>query len=332
MPQHPPPPTIAIVVPCYNEASTIAKVVADFRAVLPEADIFAFDNNSTDGTAEAAVAAGARVISVPLQGKGNVVRRMFADVEADVYVMVDGDATYDAAAAPMLIERLLKDGLDMVVGSRLSDEQLAYRLGHRFGNVMLTQCAATIFGRTFKDMLSGYRVFSRRYAKTFPAHSAGFEIETELAVHALGTRMPVAEVETRYFSRPEGSSSKLNTYRDGFRILVTILKLFKSEKPLLFFTWAFAMCMALAIGLAVPVFETYVETGLVPRIPTVILCSGLTLFGAILLVCGIVLDTVTRGRNETKRLAYLAIPCTFAARPTLTLTATPISRAGSSLT
>ncbi|SAK89724.1 N-glycosyltransferase [Caballeronia glebae] len=309
-------PRIAVVVPCYNEASTIAKVVADFHAVLPEADIVAFDNNSSDGTADAATRAGARVIAVPLQGKGNVVRRMFADVDADVYVMVDGDATYDASAAPMLIERLLKDGLDMVVGSRLSDEQLAYRLGHRFGNVMLTQCAATIFGRTFKDMLSGYRVFSRRYAKTFPAHSAGFEIETELAVHALGMRMPVAEIETRYYSRPEGSSSKLNTYRDGFRILMTILKLFKSEKPLLFFSCAFAICMALAIGFAIPVFETFVETGLVPRIPTVILCSGLTLFGAILLVCGIVLDTVTRGRNETKRLAYLSIPAPSAAMAT----------------
>jgi glycosyltransferase involved in cell wall biosynthesis len=299
---------IAVVVPCYNEAATIATVVRDFRASLPAAEIIAFDNNSTDGTADVARTAGARVITVPLQGKGNVVRRMFADVEADVYVMVDGDATYDASAAPMLINCLIENGLDMVVGSRLSDEQAAYRLGHRFGNVLLTQCAASIFGRTFKDMLSGYRVFSRRYAKTFPAHSAGFEIETELAVHALGMRMPVAEIDTQYYSRPEGSESKLNTYRDGWRILMTILKLFKTEKPFAFFFSCFLICMIIALGLAVPLLETYIETGLVPRIPTAIFCSGLTLFGGILLTCGIVLDTVTRGRNEAKRMAYLAVP------------------------
>jgi glycosyltransferase involved in cell wall biosynthesis len=196
---------IAVVVPCYNEAATIAHVVRDFRLHLPSAEIYAFNNKSTDDTGAAARAAGAQVIDVPLQGKGNVVRRMFADVEADVYVMVDGDATYDAAAAPKLIDALVKNRLDMVVGSRLSDEETAYRLGHRFGNILLTQCAATIFGRTFKDMLSGYRVFSRRYAKTFPAHSAGFEIETELAVHALSMRMPVVEIETDYKARPEGS-------------------------------------------------------------------------------------------------------------------------------
>ncbi|SAK98311.1 glycosyltransferase family 2 protein [Caballeronia ptereochthonis] len=299
---------VAVVIPCYNEEAAIGTVVRDFRLSLPDADIIAFDNNSRDNTARVAREAGARVISVPLQGKGNVVRRMFADVEADVFVMVDGDATYDAAAAPMLIELLIENHLDMVVGSRLSDEQTAYRLGHRFGNVLLTRCAATIFGKTFKDMLSGYRVFSRRYAKTFPVHSAGFEIETELAVHALSMRMPVAELETSYKSRPEGSESKLNTYRDGFRILLTILKLFKAEKPLAFFTAGFVICMLLSVGLAVPVFETYVETGLVPRIPTVVLSIGLMLLGAILLVCGIVLDTVTRGRNEIKRIAYLAIP------------------------
>ncbi|RAR60621.1 glycosyltransferase involved in cell wall biosynthesis [Paraburkholderia unamae] len=308
------PVRIAVVVPCYNEAATIATVVRDFRANLPAAEIIAFDNNSTDGTADVARTAGARVITVPLQGKGNVVRRMFADVDADVYLMVDGDATYDASAAPMLINCLIENGLDMVVGARLSEEQAAYRLGHRFGNVLLTQCAASIFGRTFKDMLSGYRVFSRRYAKTFPAHSAGFEIETELAVHALGMRMPVAEIDTQYYSRPEGSESKLNTYRDGWRILMTILKLFKTEKPFAFFFGCFLICMIFAIGLAIPLFETYIETGLVPRIPTAILCSGLTLFGGILLTCGIVLDTVTRGRNEAKRMAYLAVPLVSSAQ------------------
>ncbi|WP_133650913.1 glycosyltransferase family 2 protein [Paraburkholderia flava] len=301
-------PRVAVVIPCYNEATAIATVVRDFRASLPNAEIVAFDNNSTDDTTEIARSAGARVIPVPLQGKGNVVRRMFADVDADVYVMVDGDATYDATVAPALVRHLVDNGLDMVVGSRLSDEETAYRLGHRLGNVLLTQCAASIFGRTFKDMLSGYRVFSRRYAKTFPAHSAGFEIETELAVHALSMRMPVAEINTQYKSRPEGSESKLNTYRDGFRILMTIFKLFKSEKPFMFFTGAFAICMALSIALAIPVVETYFMTGLVPRIPTTILCSALALFGTILFACGIVLDTVTRGRNEMKRLAYLSIP------------------------
>ncbi|WP_433704334.1 glycosyltransferase family 2 protein [Paraburkholderia sacchari] len=299
---------IAVVVPCYNEAAAIATVVRDFLHSLPQAEIYVFDNNSVDDTANIARRAGAHVIPVPLQGKGNVVRRIFSDVEADVYIMVDGDATYDATAAPALVNLLVDQHLDMVVGSRLSDEQSAYRLGHRFGNVMLTRCAAMVFGKTFKDMLSGYRVFSRRYAKTFPAHSTGFEIETELAVHALSMRMPVAELDTNYGSRPEGSQSKLNTYRDGFRILMTILKLFKTEKPLAFFSIGFAICALLSVILAIPVFETYAETGLVPRIPTVILSSGLMILGGILLTCGIVLDTVTRGRNEFKRLVYLSIP------------------------
>lgn len=301
-------PRVAVVIPCYNEATAIATVVRDFQQNLPQATVYVFDNNSVDGTAETARAAGAHVISVPLQGKGNVVRRMFADVDADVYIMVDGDATYDAAVAPALVDLLLEQHLDMVVGSRLSEEQAAYRLGHRFGNVMLTQCASTIFGKTFKDMLSGYRVFSRRYAKSFPAHSAGFEIETELAVHALSMRMPVAEVDTNYKSRPEGSESKLNTYRDGIRILLTILKLFKTEKPLAFFTIAFMVCAILAVVFATPVVETYFQTGLVPRLPTFVLSCGLILLGAILLICGIVLDTVTRGRNEAKRFAYLSVP------------------------
>nr|WP_321796378.1 glycosyltransferase family 2 protein [Caballeronia sp. J97] len=303
-----PYPRVAVVIPCYNEEAAIASVVRDFRQSLPTAEIYAFDNNSSDDTARVARDAGAEVIAVPLQGKGNVVRRMFADVEADVYVMVDGDATYDAFAAPALVNLLVGRHLDMVVGSRLSDEETAYRLGHRFGNVLLTRCAATIFGKTFRDMLSGYRVFSRRYAKSFPAHSAGFEIETELAVHALSLRMPVAELETNYKSRLEGSESKLNTYRDGFRILMTILKLFKTEKPLAFFSSGFFLCAALSVAFAIPVFETFFETGLVPRVPTVILSSGLMLVGAILLICGIVLDTVTRGRNEAKHFAYLAVP------------------------
>ena len=299
---------IAVLVPCYNEALTIAQVVRGFARALPGATVYVFDNNSQDDTRTIAREAGAVVRSVAYQGKGNVVRRMFADVEADVYVLVDGDGTYDAGAAPELVSRLLEEGLDMVVGTRMSNEQAAYRTGHRFGNVLLTRCAATIFGRTFTDMLSGYRVFSRRYVKSFPAHSEGFETETELTVHALELRMPVAEVATAYGARPDGSESKLNTYRDGFRILGTIAKLFKAEKPLLFFSIGFFVCAALAIALAVPLLETYVETGLVPRLPTSVLCAALVLFGTILLACGIVLDTVTRGRTEAKRFAYLSVP------------------------
>ncbi|SPR95853.1 glycosyltransferase [Cupriavidus taiwanensis] len=301
-------PTVAVIVPCYNEAATIADVVLAFRSHLPGATVYVFDNNSVDATAARARAAGAVVRAVPLQGKGNVVRRMFADVEADIYVMVDGDGTYDASAAPALVRRLCEEGLDMLVGARVSEEQAAYRFGHRFGNVLLTSFAAALFGRTFTDMLSGYRVFSRRYAKSFPAHSSGFEIETELAVHALEQRMPVGEQQTTYLSRPTGSESKLNTYRDGWRILMTILKLFKSEKPLAFFSTGFFACSLLSLLLAFPLLTTYLDTGLVPRLPTALLCVALALLGMILLTCGIVLDTVTQGRLEMKRLAYLREP------------------------
>jgi hypothetical protein len=250
-----------------------------------------------------------------LQGKGSVIRRMFSDVEADIYVMVDGDNTYDASVAPKLIETLVNDGLDMVVGCRVSDEVEAYRPGHRFGNAMLTGFAASIFGRAFRDMLSGYRVFSRRYVKSFPAHARGFETETELAVHALELRMPVAEVDTYYGSRPEGSVSKLNTYRDGFRILMTILKLFKLERPLAFFSICFAASLFLSIAFAIPIFETYLKTGLVPRLPTALLCVALSLLGFLFLICGLVLDTVTKGRLEAKHFAYLSVPgLSFASR------------------
>lgn len=301
-------PRIAVLVPCHNEAATIGQVVADFAMHLPGAQVHVFDNNSSDATIARARAAGAVVREVALQGKGNVVRRLFADIEADVYVLVDGDATYDAAMAPALVERLLRDGLDMVVGARRSDAAAAYRVGHRAGNVLLTRCVGFLFGRSFDDMLSGYRVFSRRYVKSFPAHAAGFETETELAVHALQLRMPVAEVDTAYGARPEGSQSKLRTWHDGTRILLTILRLFKAERPLLFFSLGFGACVLLALALAVPLFQTYLETGLVPRFPTAILCSALVLLGVLLLACGLILDTVTRGRIEAKRLAYLAIP------------------------
>ena len=298
---------IAVLVPCYNEAATVAKVVGDFARHLPGADIIVLDNNSRDGTAGVARAAGARVIEVPLQGKGNVVRRGFADIDVDVYVLVDGDDTYEAAAAPRLVRRLLDDGLDMVVGARRDQEKAAYRPGHRIGNVLLTRCAGILFGNSFDDMLSGYRVFSRRYVRSFAAHARGFEIETELAVHALQLRMPVAEVDTAYGVRPEGSESKLSTWRDGWRILRTIAKLFKSERPLLFFSIGGIASMVLSVVLAVPLLVTYLETGLVPRFPTAVLCAALALMGFLLLACGLILDTVTRGRIEAKHMAYLTV-------------------------
>ncbi|GAB2868745.1 glycosyltransferase family 2 protein [Pseudoduganella ginsengisoli] len=305
---------IAVLVPCYNEAATIAAIIRDFNRYLPSAQVYVFDNNSTDDTVRIAREAGATVRHVTAQGKGSVVRRMFADVEADAYIMVDGDDTYDASVAPQLVEKMLNEGLDMVVGSRVADEQAAYRFGHRFGNRLLTGCLAAVFGRTFNDILSGYRVFSRRYVKSFAAHSTGFETETELTVHALELRLPVAEVETVYKARPEGSFSKLNTYRDGARILMTILRLFKSERPLMFYGIGFLLCFLASIVLAVPVLATYLDTGLVPRLPTAVLCASLMLLGIILLVCGIILDAVTKSRIEQKRFAYLSVPAFGAQR------------------
>lgn len=299
---------IAVLVPCYNEAATIAAVVRDFKRYLPSARVYVFDNNSSDDSVRIAREAGATVRHVTAQGKGSVVRRMFSDVEADAYVMVDGDDTYDASVAPRLVARLLAEGLDMLVGSRETQEQTAYRFGHRFGNRMLTGCLAAVFGRTFDDILSGYRVFSRRYVKSFAAHSTGFEIETELTVHALELRMPVAEVETVYKSRPDGSFSKLNTYRDGSRILLTILRLFKSERPLAFYGIGFLLCALLSVGLAAPLLDTYLQTGLVPRLPTAVLCTSIMLLGIILAMCGIILDAVTKARREQKHFAYLAVP------------------------
>ena len=304
------PLRIAAVIPCYNEALSIAQVVAQFRAALPEAEIHVFDNNSSDDTAAIARASGALVTHVAAPGKGNVVRRMFADVEADVYVTVDGDATYDVASAPRLVELLVERNLDMVVGCRVDDGQnaLTYRAGHRLGNRMLTGAVAQLFGGGLTDMLSGYRVFSRRYAKSFPALSHGFEIETELTVHALELRMPYAELDTTYSTRPEGSHSKLSTYRDGWRILRTICKLFISERPLQFFSILAAVLAASAIALAIPLLVTYLHTGLVPRIPTAVLATGAMLAAMLSMVCGVVMHAIRLGRREAKRLRYLAIP------------------------
>ncbi len=299
---------IAVLVPCRNEAASISKVVQDFRSALPGAAVFVYDNNSDDQTAELAREAGAVVRSELLAGKGNVVRRMFADIEADIYVLVDGDDTYDASSAEMLIERLESECLDMVNAVRVASGATAYRPGHRFGNALLTGIVALIFGNRFADLLCGYRIFSRRFVKSFPALASGFEIETELTVHALELRMPIAEIETPYRSRPSGSVSNLRTLRDGWRILRTILLLSKEEKPLPFFSLFFAILVASAVILFWPVFITFLETGLVPRFPTAILSTGLMLLAFLSLGCGIVLDTVTRGRQEMKRMHYLSIP------------------------
>ncbi|TYL97422.1 glycosyltransferase [Bradyrhizobium rifense] len=301
-------PRIAVLVPCYNEEAAVATVVADFRKALPAAEIYVYDNNSRDRTATVAHEAGAIVRSERRQGKGHVVRRMFADVEADIYVLVDGDATYDAPSAPRMIDKLLDEHLDMVVGFRIDQSQAAYRLGHRTGNRMLTGFLSSTFGQEFKDILSGYRVFSRRFVKSFPVLSDGFEIETELAVYALELSLPVAEVETPYYARPEGSFSKLNTWRDGFRILGTILKLYRSERPLRFFTVIGILLALAAIILAIPIVVTFIETGLVPRLPTAVLSMGLTIVALLSVSSGLVLDTVTRGRREMKMLAYLSQP------------------------
>jgi glycosyltransferase involved in cell wall biosynthesis len=297
---------IAVLVPCFNEEAAIATVVGDFRRALPAAEIFVYDNNSRDRTVEVARAAGAHVRSERRQGKGHVVRRMFADIEADIYVLVDGDATYDAPSAQRMIDALVSHHLDMVVGVRIDQSTAAYRPGHRTGNRMLTSFLSTVFGEAFKDILSGYRVFSRRFVKTFPVLSDGFEIETELSVHALELALPVGEIETPYYARPAGSVSKLNTWRDGFRILGTILKLYRSEKPLRFFTAIGAFLALVSIGLAVPIIITFLEEGLVPRLPTAVLSTGLMIVAMLSISSGLVLDTVTRGRREMKLLAYLS--------------------------
>lgn len=302
----PPSIRIAVLIPCFNEGATIAIVIAGFRKALPTADIFVYDNNSSDRTTAVAREAGAEVRSERRQGKGHVVRRMFADVDADIYVLVDGDATYDAASAPRMIDMLLSDHLDMVVGLRVDRVQAAYRPGHRTGNLILSSFLSSVFGQAFKDILSGYRVFSRRFVKSFPVLSGGFEIETELSVHALELALPVAEIETPYYARPEGSFSKLNTWRDGFRIFATILKLYRLEKPLRFFTAIGIFLTLVSIGLAIPIIITYLEQGIVPRLPTAVLSMGLMILAVLSISSGLVLDTVSLGRREMKLLAHLS--------------------------
>jgi len=302
------PARIAVLIPCYNEEVAISGVVRDFCAALPDATVYVYDNNSSDGTLAAARMAGAVARTESLQGKGHVIRRMFADIEADAYILVDGDGTYSAATSPAMVRLLLKDGLDMVNGTRISEVSAAYRRGHRFGNAVLTGLVAWVFGNRVSDMLSGYRVFSRRFVKSFPALSSGFETETEFTVHALELHMPIDELPTPYKERQAGSASKLRTYTDGLRILRTIVVLVKEERPLQFFASAAALQMLLAFALAVPVVADYLRTGLVPRLPTAVLATGIVLLACLSLTCGMILDSVTRGRKEFKRLSYLAIP------------------------
>lgn len=312
--QVPIPFQVAVLIPCRNEEAAIGKVVTAFSRALPAAVIYVYDNKSTDATIEVARAAGARVSSEGLQGKGHVMRRMFSDVEADAYVLVDGDDTYDAASASPMLKMLFDSGLDMVTGTRVSDISAAYRLGHRSGNILLTKIVTSIFGDRMTDMLSGYRVFSRRFVKSFPALSSGFETETELTIHALELHMPLGELRTPYRDRGEGSTSKLNTYKDGARIFFTILKLVKEERPLQFFSLIAIVLFAVGFSISIPLFVEFHRTHLVPRFPTAILSTGLVMMSFLSLVCGLVLDSVALGRREAKRMTYLSIPGTAASR------------------
>ncbi|HET9811331.1 MAG TPA: glycosyltransferase family 2 protein [Sphingomicrobium sp.] len=300
-------PQIAVLLPCYNEEATIAATVEGFRAALPGARVYVYDNNSSDRTRDIAATAGAVVRSERQQGKGHVVRRMFADIDADIYVMADGDLTYDPQAAPEMVRLALDEQLDMVVGTRKHEEKDAYRGGHVLGNRLFTGLLSRLFGRSFNDIFSGYRVFSRRFVKSFPVLSEGFEIETEMSVHALELRMPVGEVETRYLARPEGSESKLSTFGDGWRILKTIGTLYRVERPVLFYGTIALLFLLAAIILSIPLVITYAQTGLVPRFPTAILVTGMTTIAVLCFFAGLILDTVTRGRREVRRLAYLSL-------------------------
>lgn len=299
---------VAVLVPCYNEEAAIAKVVTDFRAALPSATVYVYDNNSRDQTIARAVQAGAVVRSERRQGKGNVVRRMFADIDADIYVLVDGDDTYDAAASADMVDRLVEDGVDLLTARRIHTQASAYRPGHVFGNKMLTGLTATLFNVNMPDMLSGYRVFSRRFVKSFPFTAEGFAIETELTIHAVRLMMPMAEMDTAYKERAVGSLSKLSTFKDGFRILGMIVYLAREERPLMFFSLVAALFAAVSLFIGIPVVGEFLKTGEVPRLPTAVLSMGLMVIASLAVTAGLILDTVTRGRWEAKRMAYLAIP------------------------
>jgi len=297
---------VAVFLPCYNEQDVIAKVIGDFKKSLPKADVFVIDNNSTDSTSERAAGAGAIVYTELMRGKGNAVRRAFAEIDADIYLMADGDGTYDASRAEELVQIMIDEHLDMVIGTRFTDSENAYRSGHRFGNLLFNKLITYMFGDKFSDVFSGYRVFSRRFAKTFPALSSGFEIETEMSVHAIQLQLPTTEVKTDYFDRLEGSQSKLNTYRDGFRILFTMLKLVKHVRPMALFSVIGGFLMILSLAIGVPVVLEFLETHLVPRLPTAVAAMGLMVLSAISFVTGIILNSISFALTTTKRLAYLS--------------------------
>ena len=298
---------VAVLIPCYNEAISIAQVVRDCHQYLPGAEVYVYDNNSTDNTKEIAQKEGALVYQEKHQGKGNVVRRMFADVDADVYVMTDGDATYDIASVPAMIQKLVDEKLDVVTGVRKSVEQETYRAGHQFGNWLMTKVVHLFFGRQTDDMLSGLRVFSRRFVKSFPANSKGFEIETEITVYASSMRLPVADYQTPYYARPVGSVSKLSTFKDGWKILKMIAMLIKEERPLFFFGLGAVVFALLSLVSAIPLILHYLETGLVPRIPTAILSVGFGLCAGVSLAIALILDTVSKSRKENRRVQYLNV-------------------------
>ncbi|WP_341897598.1 glycosyltransferase [Ferrovibrio terrae] len=303
-------PSLAVILPCHNEALSIAGVVADFRRVLPTARIYVLDNNSSDGTAAIAAQAGATVIPERQQGKGNAVRRAFSDIDADLYIIADGDGTYDTNRAGTMVAKLLNEHLDMVVGVRRETQAGAYRAGHRWGNRLFNTIVRRLFGDKFTDIFSGYRVFSRRFVKSFPALSTGFEIETEMSVHAIHLRLPTAEIETDYFERGEGSVSKLKTYRDGFRILLTVVKLLKAVRPLALFSALALLLFVVAVALGMPILWHFIETHTVPRVPTTVGVVGLVMLSAISLITGIILDSIMLAETAYKRLFYLALPAT----------------------
>ena len=310
---------VAVIVPCLDEAAAVGKVVDDLRAALPHAVVYVYDNGSTDRTAEVAARHGAVVRREPRPGKGNVIRRAFADVDADTYVLIDGDDTYDASAVGDLLRVLVTEGLDHVVGTREASTLTAYRRGHAAGNRALNTVVSRLFGEPVTDMLSGYRVMSRRFVKSFPAISRGFEVETELTVHAVNLRVPQREVPVGFRDRAEGSESKLRTYRDGFAILSWILRLARFERPLLVHSVLGALLVVVALVLGIPVVVEFFQIGRVPKFPTAILASALVMIATLVTALGFILDAVRRAADEASRLAYLRYPGSHAIDVTTTV-------------
>ncbi len=296
---------IAVLIPCYNEEKAIYKVVKDFKSQIPSAEIYVYDNNSKDNTALEAARAGAVVRFESRQGKGHVVRSMFANIEADIYLMVDGDGTYDCLRAHELVDTLLKNQLDMVIGTRVEKTETAHRAGHKFGNQLFNFALKVLFQSNFKDIFSGYRAFSRRMVKSFPAISNGFDIETELSVFALNLKLPVKEIETDFFDRIAGTQSKLSTFKDGFKIGLRMLSLFKDFRPFLLFSLISVTLISSGLYLGIRVIQEFLATGYVYRIPSAVLCVGFLVLGFLSFACGLILDSISNQRRENLRLHYL---------------------------